>query len=64
MFCQVLWQSMLAGLLTVLGALIVVAMGPTRERVLAFFWGLRAVVMTAVVVLDLLPSATWITAMC
>lgn len=57
MFCQVLWQSMLAGLATVLGALIVVAWGRPGERVLACFLGFAGGVMTAVVVLDLLPSA-------
>lgn len=54
---QILYQSLIAGLATVLGALIVIAFGKPGERVLAFFLGFAAGVMTAVIVCDLLPSA-------
>ena len=53
----VLSYSVLAGLATVLGGLIVLAMGRQTERSLAIFLGLAAGIMLGVVVLDLLPSA-------
>lgn len=63
---QILIQSLIAGLATVLGALIVVAFGRPGERLLALFLGFATGVMTAVVVCDLLPSAlaygsVWVT---
>ncbi|MCR4442704.1 MAG: ZIP family metal transporter [Peptococcaceae bacterium] len=54
---EVIWQSTLAGLATVLGALAVVALGRPGERVLAVLLGFAGGVMTAVVVFDLIPSA-------
>lgn len=66
MTVQIIFQSCVAGLATVLGALLVLAFGRPVERVLAVFLGFAAGVMTAVVVLDLLPSAleygSWLTA--
>ncbi|MGF7183946.1 ZIP family zinc transporter [Desulfitispora alkaliphila] len=49
--------SAVAGLATVLGALIVVALGKPSERKLAAFLGGAAGIMLVVVVLDLIPSA-------
>lgn len=57
MFYEVLWQSMLAGLATVLGALLVLAMGHPGERTLALLLGFAGGVMMSVIVLDLIPSA-------
>jgi len=53
----VIWQSTLAGLATVLGALAVAALGRPGERVLAVLLGFAGGVMAAVVVFDLIPSA-------
>lgn len=53
----VLWPSILAGLATCLGALIVLALGKPTEKKLALFLGLAAGIMLGVVILDLLPSA-------
>lgn len=57
MIIMVIWQSLIAGLATVLGALFVAAFGKPGERLLAFFLGFASGVMTSVVVFDLLPSA-------
>jgi ZIP family zinc transporter len=57
MVYEVLWQSMLAGLATVLGALIVLALGRPGERLLAALLGFAGGVMTAVIIFDLIPSA-------
>lgn len=57
MIFMVLWQSLVAGLATVLGALIVAAFGRPGERLLAFFLGFASGVMISVVVFDLIPSA-------
>ncbi|PKM90603.1 MAG: ZIP family metal transporter [Firmicutes bacterium HGW-Firmicutes-12] len=57
MVYEVLWQSTLAGLATVLGALIVLALGRPGERLLAILLGFAGGVMTAVVIFDLIPSA-------
>lgn len=57
MVSVVLWQSLLAGLATVLGALMVAAVGRPSERLLASFLGFAGGVMTAVIVFDLIPSA-------
>lgn len=54
---EVIWQSTVAGLATLLGALIVVSLGEPSERILAAFLGFAGGIMTAVVVLDLIPSA-------
>lgn len=54
---EILYQSSIAGLATVLGALIVITFGKPGERILAVFLGFAGGVMTAVVVFDLLPSA-------
>jgi len=57
MITLVIWQSTLAGLATVVGALIVIAFGRPGERLLAVLLGFAGGVMTSVVVLDLIPSA-------
>lgn len=57
MVLLVLWQSMLAGLATVAGALLVLAFRRINIRMLAFFLGFAGGVMTAVVAIDLIPSA-------
>ncbi|MGE5652651.1 MAG: ZIP family metal transporter [Bacillota bacterium] len=49
--------STLAGLATVLGALIVIMFGKPRAPVLSLLLGLAAGVMIGVVIMDLLPSA-------
>lgn len=54
---EVIWQSVIAGLATVLGAVTVAAIGNPSERILASFLGFAGGVMTAVVVFDLIPSA-------
>lgn len=53
----VLWQSLLAGLATVAGALLVLVFGRLGLKTLAFFLGFAGGVMTAVVIFDLIPSA-------
>jgi ZIP family zinc transporter len=57
MIHTVLEQSLLAGLATVLGALLVAAAGRPGERLLASLLGFAGGVMTAVIVFDLIPSA-------
>lgn len=54
---QVLLSSLLAGLATVIGGVIVLFMGSPNDRVLAFWLGMASGVMLAVVALDLLPAA-------
>lgn len=54
---EIILQSTVAGLATVVGALIVIAFGQPGERILALFLGFAGGVMAAVVVLDLLPSS-------
>jgi len=49
--------SLIAGLATCFGALIVLIIGKPRERTLSALFGLAAGIMLAVIVLDLLPSA-------
>ncbi|PKM81459.1 MAG: ZIP family metal transporter [Firmicutes bacterium HGW-Firmicutes-14] len=49
--------SLLAGLATSLGALIVILLGKPNQKTLSVLFGLAAGIMLAVVVLDLLPSA-------
>ena len=65
MIYQILYESLIAGLATLLGALIVLSLGKPGERQLSVLLGFAAGVMTAVVVLDLLPSAlhygNWLT---
>lgn len=50
-------SSIVAGLATCLGSLIVLLLGNPRERTLSVLFGLAAGIMMAVVVLDLIPSA-------
>lgn len=54
---HILLLSFLAGLATTLGCLLVVILGRPSNRTLAFFLGLAAGVMLAVVVFDLIPTA-------
>lgn len=54
---EIIWQSIIAGLATVLGALIIILMGRPGEKVLALLLGFAGGVMTSVVIFDLLPSA-------
>lgn len=53
----VLFSSLLAGLATVLGGVIVLFLGKPSDRALAFWLGLASGVMLAVVAIDLLPAA-------
>ena len=57
MSADIIYQSLIAGLATVLGTVLVIAFGKPDERLLSVFLGFAGGVMTAVVVLDLLPSA-------
>jgi len=50
-------SSIIAGLATCLGSLIVIILGNPREKTLSVLFGLASGIMLAVVVLDLLPSA-------
>jgi len=50
-------SSLIAGLATCLGCLVVLMIGNPRERTLSVLFGLASGIMLAVVVLDLLPSA-------
>lgn len=54
---EIVLSSIVAGLATCLGCLIVVLLGNPKERTLSVLFGLAAGIMLAVVVLDLLPSA-------
>lgn len=54
---DIIIMSLVAGLATCLGSLIVVAFGRPREKTLAVFLGMAAGIMLAVVVIDLIPSA-------
>lgn len=54
---QVLLSSLLAGLATAIGGVIVLFLGRPSDRVLAFWLGMASGVMLAVVALDLLPAA-------
>lgn len=56
-FQHLLWISLGAGLCTVLGALLMFAKRTWSDRNLAWFLGMAAGVMTAVVLFDMLPSA-------
>ncbi|MBU7007760.1 ZIP family metal transporter [Phosphitispora fastidiosa] len=49
--------SLIAGLATCFGALVVLMIGNPREKTLSALFGLAAGIMLAVIVLDLLPSA-------
>ena len=57
MVYEVIVQSVLAGLATVVGALVVITLGRPGERVLSVLLGFAGGVMTAVVIFDLIPSA-------
>jgi ZIP family zinc transporter len=54
---EVLTSSLLAGLATVLGGIVVMLFGQPSTRLLAFLLGLASGVMLAVVAVDLVPSA-------
>lgn len=54
---DILFMALLAGLSTCLGAVLVLVWGRPGRRSFAFFLGLAAGVMLAVVVLDLLPAS-------
>jgi ZIP family zinc transporter len=54
---EIIVSSLIAGLATCLGAVIVILLGKPQEKVLSALLGLAAGIMLAVVVLDLLPSA-------
>lgn len=54
---EIIGQSSIAGLATVLGALIILATGKLGEKLLSVLLGFAGGVMTAVVIFDLLPSA-------
>jgi ZIP family zinc transporter len=54
---EIIYQSIIAGLATVLGAGIILVAGRPGEKLLAFLLGFAAGVMTAVIVFDLIPSA-------
>ena len=54
---EIIWISMIAGLATTLGSLLVLLFGKPKERVLAALLAGAGGVMLAVVSVDLLPSA-------
>lgn len=54
---EIIWQSTIAGLATVLGTIIILITGRPEEKLLALLLGFAGGVMAAVVVIDLLPSA-------
>jgi ZIP family zinc transporter len=53
----IIWQSLIAGLATVLGAIIILITKIPDKKVLAFLLGMAGGVMTSVVIFDLIPSA-------
>ncbi|MDA8235786.1 MAG: ZIP family metal transporter [Clostridia bacterium] len=54
---EIMLLSLLAGLATCLGGLVVVLFGKPNEKALAVFLGMAAGIMVAVVVFDLIPSS-------
>lgn len=54
---QIVLSSVVAGLATCLGCLIVMLLGHPKEKTLSVLFGVAAGIMLAVVILDLLPSA-------
>lgn len=54
---EIVIVSVIAGMATCLGGLIVLLVGNPKEKALSLLFGLAAGIMLAVVVLDLLPSA-------
>ncbi|MFZ7104344.1 MAG: ZIP family metal transporter [Peptococcaceae bacterium] len=54
---QIILNSFLAGLATLLGCFIVLSFGKPGERILAWMLGLAAGIMLTVVVIDLIPSS-------
>ncbi|OEF99845.1 hypothetical protein BHF71_01330 [Vulcanibacillus modesticaldus] len=54
---QLLWISLLSGLATGIGGLIVIWFGHPNSRVLGFYLGLSAGMMGMVVLIDLLPAS-------
>ena len=56
---QVVWMSLLSGLATGLGSLIVLWFGEPTKRVLGFYLGLASGIMAIVVLADLIPSSIY-----
>lgn len=54
---SVIISSILAGLATLLGTMVVIIFGRPSERSLSVFLGMAAGIMLAVVIIDLIPSA-------
>ncbi len=54
---EIVVSSIIAGLATCLGALVVLLLGNPKEKTVSVLFGLAAGIMLAVVVLDLLPSS-------
>ena len=54
---EVVVSSIIAGLATCLGCLLVILLGNPKEKTISLMFGLASGIMLAVVVLDLLPSA-------
>lgn len=54
---EILISSVIAGLATCFGCLIVMCLGNPKERTVSVMFGLAAGIMLAVVILDLLPSS-------
>lgn len=54
---MIIFSSLIAGLATCLGSIIVILLGNPKERTVSIMFGLAAGIMLAVVILDLIPSA-------
>ncbi|MGI6226354.1 MAG: ZIP family metal transporter [Peptococcales bacterium] len=54
---SILFYSLLAGLATLLGCMVVLAFGRPNEKLLAWMLGLAAGIMLTVVIIDLIPSS-------
>jgi len=57
MTSEIIWQSTIAGLATLLGAIIILLTGQLEEKALAFLLGFAGGIMTSVVIFDLIPSS-------
>lgn len=53
----IVFSSIIAGLATCLGSIIVIFLGNPKEKTISVLFGLAAGIMLAVVILDLLPSS-------